>query len=54
MVLQDFVPHALSQYRSYEDAFISKIKGQLNSLNYNQYLGLFINGFYLIWAIWCN
>ena len=32
MVLQDFVPHALSQYRSYEDAFISKIKGQLSKL----------------------
>lgn len=42
MVLQDFVPHALSQYRSYEDAFVSKIKGQLSSLNYNQYLCLFL------------
>ncbi|KAM3741004.1 hypothetical protein ACB098_08G142600 [Castanea mollissima] len=27
--LQDFVPHALSQYRSYEDAFISKIKDEV-------------------------
>nr|XP_023903534.1 uncharacterized protein LOC112015366 isoform X1 [Quercus suber]POE46332.1 hypothetical protein CFP56_57211 [Quercus suber] len=27
--LQDFVPHALSQYRSYEDAFVSKIKDEV-------------------------
>ncbi|KAK4608186.1 hypothetical protein RGQ29_001833 [Quercus rubra] len=27
--LKDFVPHALSQYRSYEDAFISKIKDEV-------------------------
>ncbi|KAK7826789.1 rgs1-hxk1-interacting protein 1 [Quercus suber] len=25
----DFVPHALSQYRSYEDAFVSKIKDEV-------------------------
>lgn len=26
-VLQDFVPHAFSRYKSYEDAFVNKLKG---------------------------
>jgi hypothetical protein len=28
-MLQDFVPQAVAQYRSYEDAFFNKIKGQI-------------------------